>query len=137
MPNEPNGKKFDTGKPQISLLPWKQVIGVVRVLEFGAKKYAVDNWKHVPDAERRYLDAAMRHLGSLMEGEKVDPETGMSHWYHAACCCLFGGFFGDKPVVQEVTTTKPHKCPLCGTTSSDWLELGANGLVCRNCGEGQ
>lgn len=94
--NEAEGQKFDADKPQISLLPWRQVEGVVRVLEFGAKKYSVGNWKKVPEGERRYLDAAARHLGKIIEGEKIDPESGLSHWYHAACCCLFGAFFSEK-----------------------------------------
>lgn len=103
--NAPNGKKFDEDKPQISLLPWPQVVGVVRVLEFGAKKYSIGNWKKVPDGERRYLDAAMRHLGAIMEGEKVDPESGLSHWYHAACCCLFGAWFSEQPATLRTRST--------------------------------
>lgn len=62
---------------------------MVRVLEFGAKKYAVDNWKKVPDAENRYREALLRHVVAYASGEEVDPETGESHLAHAACCVLF------------------------------------------------
>ena len=41
------GKKFDGGKPRISLVPLKQFWLVIEVLEFGARKYAEDNWKRL------------------------------------------------------------------------------------------
>jgi hypothetical protein len=62
---------------------------VLRVLEFGAKKYGAENWREVPDARRRYYDAADRHLRAWWEGEALDPDTGESHLAHAACCLLF------------------------------------------------
>ena len=83
------GVKHDGGKPRLSLLPWAAVLVVVEVLEYGAKKYAPDNWRHVPDARRRYFDAAMRHLTAWWSGERADAETGLSHLAHAACCVLF------------------------------------------------
>lgn len=94
-PRDPReGRKADSGKRRFSLLPWKALGVVVDVLEFGARKYAVDNWKHVPDAERRYFDAALRHLqawwtAKQLGEEATDPETGISHLGHAACCVLF------------------------------------------------
>ena len=88
--NDPTeGRKYDAGKPDYTLLPWDAVEEVVRVLDFGAKKYARDNWRHVSDADTRYLAAAFRHLSAYAQGEKVDPETGLSHLAHAGCCVLF------------------------------------------------
>ena len=83
------GVKHDSDKPRFSLLPLKQVWDIVAVLEFGAKKYAPDNWQKVPDAENRYFDAAMCHLCAWRSGEKRDPETNLPHLAHAACCLLF------------------------------------------------
>ena len=83
------GVKYDSAKPRFSLLPLKQVWDIVAVLEFGAKKYAPDNWQKVPDAENRYFDAAMRHLCAWCSGEKRDAETNLPHLAHAACCLLF------------------------------------------------
>ena len=37
----------------------------------------------------RLLDAQMRHLAAFTMGEDFDPETGLSHLAHAACCNLF------------------------------------------------
>jgi hypothetical protein len=83
------GPKFDKEKPDYTLLPWDAVEDVVRVLDFGAKKYARDNWKYVDDAHNRYLAAAFRHMSAYAQGEQTDAETGLSHMAHAACCVLF------------------------------------------------
>ena len=83
------GRKYDTGKPDYTLLPWDAVEEIVKVLDFGARKYARDNWKHVEGAETRYLAAALRHITAHARGEKDDSETGISHLAHAGCCILF------------------------------------------------
>lgn len=89
MIHDEPGRKDDAGKREWSLLPWDAVEHVVDVLMFGARKYEPDNWRLVPDARRRYFDAAMRHLIAWHEGECSDLETGFSHLAHAACCVLF------------------------------------------------
>ena len=83
------GVKYDNGKPQWSLLPFRALTQVVEVLTYGAKKYAPDNWKRVPDARRRYIDAGFRHLTAYTTGETNDPETGKHHLAHAICCLLY------------------------------------------------
>lgn len=83
------GIKHDKDKPRWDLLPYDSVGQVVDVLTFGAAKYADDNWKKVPDARRRYIAAAMRHLTAWIAGERKDPESGLHHLAHAACCILF------------------------------------------------
>lgn len=87
------GKKLDTGKRRFTLLPWAVVGEVVDVLEFGARKYAVDNWQKVPDAETRYMNAALRHLVAVSEGEEIDPESGLPHLAHAICSLMFARWF--------------------------------------------
>lgn len=83
------GMKFDQGKIDYTLLPWAGVEEVVKVLEFGAQKYARDNWRHVNNAQNRYLAAAFRHMIAYSQGEVNDQETGLSHLAHANCCLLF------------------------------------------------
>ena len=83
------GVKFDQDKPQWTLVPFKAFDEVVKVLTIGAKKYAPDNWKKVPNARQRYIDAAFRHMSAYAGGEKLDAETGKSHLAHAMCCLLF------------------------------------------------
>jgi hypothetical protein len=62
---------------------------VVRVLEFGRKKYAAENWRKVPDLRRRYFAAMMRHVAARLRGEIVAKDSGLNHWAHAACSALF------------------------------------------------
>ena len=83
------GFKADSGKLQWSLLPLRLLEPVVRVLMFGARKYAPANWKHVLDPLDRYYDATIRHVTAWQAGEQADLETGESHLAHAICCLLF------------------------------------------------
>lgn len=90
--------KKDDGKQRWSLLPADTIRSIIAVLEFGAVKYQVDNWQHVPDARRRYYDATMRHVAAWWGGEKNDPETGLPHLAHAATCLLFLMWFDEREV---------------------------------------
>lgn len=83
------GTKHDTGKRRFSLLPTVAINAVIDVLEFGARKYAVGNWRAVDDAHTRYFDAAHRHISAWWQGEKNDPESGLPHLAHAICCLVF------------------------------------------------
>lgn len=81
------GLKFDTDKLRWDLLPIECVEEVVKILSFGAKKYGPNNWQNVePD---RYYAALMRHLVASRKGEKLDPESGLSHMAHVMCNVLF------------------------------------------------
>lgn len=83
------GAKLDNGKPRWSLLPFEALAMVVDVLEFGAKKYAPDNWRKVDNAEKRYTDALLRHVAAWLTGEQKDPDSGLHHLAHVACNALF------------------------------------------------
>lgn len=85
----PTGVKLDSEKLRYDLLPPLAEEAVVGVLTYGARKYAPDNWRKVPDASDRYFAAARRHLASWRKGERVDPESGHPHLAHAICCLLF------------------------------------------------
>ena len=84
-----NGRKFDSGKLQYGLIPPEALRETVAVLTYGATKYAPDNWRYVPDAKRRYFDAAQRHIWAWKAGEVTDSETGANHLAHAICCLMF------------------------------------------------
>lgn len=94
--------KNDSGKLEWSLMPFKQLEDVVRVLMFGAKKYSRDNWKKCDDVNR-YKDALMRHVTAYIEGEKFDKGKGgdnLPHLAHAICNCLFLLWF-DQAETEE------------------------------------
>jgi hypothetical protein len=84
------GEKHDQGKARYDLLPFKALEEVVLVLTFGANKYAPDGWRQVPNHKPRYFAACLRHLVAwFFKGEIRDPESGLHHLAHAACCVLF------------------------------------------------
>lgn len=82
------GVKYDNDKIRPSLIPTDSLVEIAKVLEFGAKKYAPDNWKLVTP-HSRYTDAALRHIYAHLMGEKNDLETGLSHLAHASACLMF------------------------------------------------
>lgn len=90
------GKKQDREKRKWALLPWKELGLVVDVLTHGCKKYSADNWMHVPGAERRYFEAAMRHITARQKGEIHDKESRLPHLAHVVCCILFWMWFDAK-----------------------------------------
>jgi hypothetical protein len=83
------GRKFDADKLRMDLVPFGPLKEIAEVLTFGAKKYSPNNWQFVPNAVERYEAAMLRHITSYKLGEKFDPETGMTHLAHAACCLMF------------------------------------------------
>jgi hypothetical protein len=91
-----NGVKFDQQKERWSLLPDRTIQTVLKVLEHGARKYAPNNWMHVPNPETRYYDAAMRHLEARKMGQYTDSESKQPHVAHAICCLLFLLWFDIK-----------------------------------------
>jgi hypothetical protein len=82
------GIKFDSDKPDYSLLPPDALDEVVKVLTFGKNKYSRDNWRLLDDGENRYFAAAHRHLWAIRRGEITDPETGLHHAAHAAASVM-------------------------------------------------
>ena len=80
--------KFDTDKLPLNLLSTEAMNQTAAVLKFGAIKYAEHNWRK-GFAWSRPLAAAMRHITAFNDGENTDPESGLSHLAHAACCIMF------------------------------------------------
>lgn len=74
-------KKFDEGKPRMSLVsPWA-VLGMAKVMTHGDQKYGAWNWLH-PTNWSRFLDATLRHVNALERSEDID-ESGLQTVYHA------------------------------------------------------
>lgn len=80
--------KFDQDKLPLHLLSTEAMNQTAAVLKFGAQKYAEHNWR-AGFAWSRPLAAAMRHITAFNAGEDKDPESGLSHLAHAACCIMF------------------------------------------------
>jgi len=86
--DSPVGVKYDSDKPDMSLLSSHAMFGLSKVLSFGAAKYASHNWRK-GIARSRLLAAALRHIFAYLAGQNNDPESGLSHLSHAMCCLMF------------------------------------------------
>lgn len=82
------GTKHDADKLPMHLLSTTALEQTAAVLQFGAQKYAAHNWRK-GFVWSRPLSAALRHLLAFNAGEDRDPESGLSHLAHAACCIMF------------------------------------------------
>jgi hypothetical protein len=82
------GKRYNEGKLKWSLVSWKALVPMVRVLEFGAKKYSGWNWtKGLKYTE--VCESLMRHTYSFLEGEDNDSESKIAHVGHILCNAMF------------------------------------------------
>lgn len=78
-------KKFDQGKPDLSLIPMAALIETAKGFMLGEKKYGRYNYTSGLEASR-LIGACLRHTHLWLEGEDLDPESGASHLGHAICC---------------------------------------------------
>lgn len=121
------GKKYDTGKLRIDLIPAQALEELAAVYTYGANKYADHNWRRGIKWSRVF-GAMMRHLWAFWRGEDLDEESGLPHLAHAA----FGCFalleyrrtrrdFDDRYRDDEVTTTPTP--PVFYTVNPKFYEL--------------
>ena len=87
-PQPEQAKRYNEGKPQWSLVNYKSLEPMGRVLEFGCEKYDRDNWKKGMPTHK-ILESMQRHLAALMDGEQFDSETGISHMGHIQANAMF------------------------------------------------
>lgn len=108
-----NGAKYDDGKLDLTLVPPEMEEAVAEVMMFGAKKYARNNWKIVPDADRRYFAAMERHIKAFKRGEETDMESGLHHLAHAATCMAFLlHYLGNGPIGEWRRTESVEEEPV-------------------------
>lgn len=82
------GPKELTGKPDWSVMPFTELKEVLKVFEYGAKKYkaAFTYRKGIPENE--LLAAMIRHAVCIQEGKCLDEESGCYHAGHVAANAL-------------------------------------------------
>lgn len=69
-------------KAPLRYVPPAMMIEASGPAEDGAIKYGPFNWRDIPIQMTSYLEAAMRHLLALMDGEDVAADSGYSHLGH-------------------------------------------------------
>lgn len=82
------GAKADSGKLRHDLVPYDAMNEVIKVLMFGADKYAPHDWAKGRDYHHDF-NASKRHMDKWWMGEDKDPASGVSHLAHAACDLLY------------------------------------------------
>lgn len=97
------GTKYDSGKPMIDLIVPEFIVGMAKILTFGAQKYGRENWKKGLEYNRLYA-ALQRHALAYHSGEHVDSESGLSHMLHVACNAMF--IFWYDEIVQTALEDK-------------------------------
>lgn len=90
--------RYNEGKLQWSMVDFDSLEGLVRVLEYGAKKYSKGNWKKGMPVTQ-VTESLMRHLFAFLKGEDVDPESGCRHISHVMCNTMF---------LEYILREKPH-----------------------------
>ena len=127
--------RYNTGKPQWTLMHYKSVEPMIRVLEYGRHKYSIYKDKDgnlikgvdipmsdVKDREltveydardnwkkpmppKEILDSMQRHIASLIDGEQFDSESGVSHMGHIMCNAMFYNYQISKE--EDTSTDNP------------------------------
>lgn len=84
------GNKFDTGKPEPSLVYYSIIKYISEVRKYGVEKYGdPEDWRHLDNAESRYLNALLRHVFEYSEGNRIDPDSGLPILAHIAANVMF------------------------------------------------
>lgn len=85
-----HGTKYDDEKPRFDLIPPDAELWIAKVLAYGAKKYAENNWTGLEVS--RVIAALKRHLNAIERGENIDHGeggSGMPHYAHVATNAMF------------------------------------------------
>lgn len=96
-------KKQHNCKRKWSLLPFRQLIDVVKVFEFGKEKHGNDfGWKQAVETDMvQYKDALLRHVIAYTTDQKQDQESGLPHLAHAVANCLILLYGESHAKIQE------------------------------------
>ena len=102
------GRKDDNGKLNYSIMPLNEIEEIMGVIQMGANKYEIDNWKDMEDPmrfmaamERHYISymKAVQHNADIKAGrikdnmtdrdKRRDKESMKSHLAHIAVNAIF------------------------------------------------
>ncbi len=81
---KPLAERANSGKPQLTFIPYEAQKQEALVWMFGAKKYSRDNWRKGLSF-LSVCDSILRHINAYIGGETNDPESGLPHLAHIRC----------------------------------------------------
>lgn len=100
--DEMQALRYNQGKVEWSLVDYKSLESMVKVLEYGVEKYARNNWKKGMPATQ-IIESMLRHTYKLLEGELVDSESGIEHIGHIQCNAMFLSYvLSEKPEYNDL-----------------------------------
>lgn len=73
-------------KPRLALVPPALVLHTSEAMRNGAEKYDPYNYRQNPVLMTVYIEAAMRHLLSMLDGEDAAKDSKVLHAAHVAAC---------------------------------------------------
>lgn len=74
-------RKDTANKPLPLLMPYEALVAYSDISDVGNAKYGErESWKNSTNGVAVYANAAARHLFKLLQGEEIDPETGLPHY---------------------------------------------------------
>lgn len=106
------GVKYDEGKPRLELIPPEAIIGVGKVLGFGANKYGDRNWQKGIKVTR-LVGSLLRHLMAFLAGVDNDKESGLPHIDHAVCNAM---------MIKWMLVNKPDQDDRVGSRAAERSE---------------
>lgn len=73
-------------KVPLALVPPAVLIYAALAFSEGARKYGAYNWRTKRVRKTVYIEAAMRHLQALLDGEDLDPDSRYPHEAKVIAC---------------------------------------------------
>jgi len=102
------GLRHNEGKPQLSyvMLGKEVAAGEAAVWQRGAQKYARGNWlKGMSWVSSS--DSLLRHITAFLNGEDLDPETGLPHVDHIVCSAkILSNSYHTRPELDDRERTE-------------------------------
>ena len=91
-------------KPPMQYVPPVALLELGLVMEHGASKYGLMNWRKDPISASTFYDALMRHAFQYWDGNDRDLESKRKHLAHIMACCTIlldaeasGSLIDDRP----------------------------------------
>lgn len=97
-----NGPKESDGKTPWEYFPWPEAEIVCRVFRYGAKKYKAPFTYRQGIPVEKLAAAVIRHATAILNGERIDPESGELHAAHISA----GGMMIVSQSIAEIPTAE-------------------------------